>query len=74
MVWQGAFVSIFASIFVFLLGIINTDLDILDIFSIILIGVYFVGFMFASAYKDERDSKRQFLRQTKLKKEFKKSK
>mmetsp|Transcript_17701 Transcript_17701/g.17417 ORF Transcript_17701/g.17417 Transcript_17701/m.17417 type:complete len:417 (-) Transcript_17701:994-2244(-) len=35
---------------------------------------FFVLFFSASAFKEEKDSKRQFLKQTKLKKEFKKSK
>lgn len=36
--------------------------------------MFFVAFFFASTFKEEKDAKRQFLKQTKLKKEFKKSK
>jgi class 3 adenylate cyclase len=36
--------------------------------------LFFLLFFSASAYKEEKDSKHQFLKQTKLKKEFKKSK
>lgn len=36
--------------------------------------ICFIIFFFCSAFKEEKDSKRQFLKQTKLKKEFKKSK
>ena len=36
--------------------------------------LFFITFFTVSAFKEEKDSKRQFLKQTKLKKEFKKSK
>lgn len=64
-------------LFPLLIGIlegIREDLSILEDMEIVLKLFYFVVFFFASAFKEEKDEKRQFLKQTKLKKEFKKSK
>ena len=53
---------------------IRDDISLLEHIDIIFKLIYFIGFFFFSAFKEEKDAKRQFLKQTKLKKEFKKSK
>ena len=53
---------------------VRTNISILDHLDSIMKLLYFVLFFFASAFKEEKDAKFQFLKQTKLKKEFKKSK
>jgi hypothetical protein len=73
-VFCTTYITIVAHVFILLIPIILSEVGILNMFLIISFWIYFHVFFMAAAYKNERDLKKAFLRQTKLRKEFRKSK